>query len=331
MRRKRTCVRVLNNAGLFLLEKRTLYMKTDRLYALTLYLLNHGKTSASELAKHFEVSVRTIQRDIDALCQAGIPICVLTGINGGYEILSDFKMNNQLASEDEYAYIATAINGLRSVTNNAVADDIYEKITAISKKNNIGMILDFSVLKEGNEKLLLMLQSAVKNKQVVRFLYTNNSGETSEHSVEPIAVIYKWYAWYLLAYNIAKQDYRTYKLVRMENTCITEDEFSKEHRSAEDILNDCSSSYQGKDVFIKVRLRCSGNAIHRIKEYLNGQLIEAFDDGSAIMEIHIVENEQWWIGVVLSQGKEVEIIEPEYIKERIINCAQDVLFLYREL
>lgn len=98
-------------------------MKKDRLYAVTLYLLNHGKTSASELAKHFEVSVRTIQRDIDVLCQAGIPICAFTGTNGGYEILSDFKMNDQLASEDEYAYIAPQINGLKTVTNNPVADE----------------------------------------------------------------------------------------------------------------------------------------------------------------------------------------------------------------
>lgn len=108
-------------------------MKTDRLYALTLYLLNHGKSSISELAKHFEVSVRTIQRDMDVLCQAGIPICVFTDTNGGYEILNDFKINNQLASEDEYAYFTTAINGLKAVTNNAVADDIYEKITANTK------------------------------------------------------------------------------------------------------------------------------------------------------------------------------------------------------
>lgn len=306
-------------------------MKKDRLYALTLYLLNHGKTSASELAKHFEVSVRTIQRDIDALCQAGIPICAFTGTNGGYEILNDFKMNNQLASEDEYAYIATAINGLKTVTNNPLADDIYEKITAISQKNNTGMILDFSVLREGDEKLLQKLQSAVKNKQVVKFSYTNNSGETREHCVEPIAVIYKWYAWYMLAFNPTKQDYRTYKLVRMEEVCITEDKFSKEHRSVEDILNDCSSSYQGKDVSTKVRLRCRGNAIHRIKEYLNGQLIETFEDGTAFMEIRIVEDEQWWIGVVLSQGNEVEVIEPEHIKNRIIECAKDILFLYEKL
>ena len=69
-------------------------MKTDRLYALTLYLFNHGKSSASELAKHFEVSVRTIQRDIDALRQAGIPICALTGTNGGSNIVSILSANS---------------------------------------------------------------------------------------------------------------------------------------------------------------------------------------------------------------------------------------------
>lgn len=306
-------------------------MKTDRLYALTLYLLNHGKSSASELAKHFEVSVRTIQRDIDALCQAGIPICAFSGTKGGYEILSDFKMNNQLASEDEYAYIATAINGLKTVTNNPMATDIYEKISAISKNSSTGMILDFSVLREGDEKLLQTLQSAVKNRQVLKFSYTNNSGETRNHCVEPIAVIYKWYAWYMLAYNREKADYRTYKLVRMEDVRITEANFSKEHKPAEDILKDCDNSYQGKDISTKVCLRCRGNAIHRIKEYLNGQLLESLEDGTAIMEIHVVENEQWWIGVVLSQGKEVEVIEPVHIKKRIIDCAKDILFLYEKL
>lgn len=247
-------------------------VKTDRLYALTLYLLNHGKTSASELAKHFEVSVRTIQRDIDALSQAGIPVYASTGVNGGYEILSDYKIDHQLVSDDEYAYIATAINGLKTVTNNQMADNIYEKITAISKNRNTGMILDFSVLREGDEKLLQMLQSAVKNKKVIKFSYTNNSGETRVHCVEPIAVIYKWYAWYMLAYNLAKQDYRTYKLVRMEDVSITEDKFSREHRTAEEIVNDCDNSYQ---------------------------------------------------------GKELEIIEPEHIKKRIIECAKDILFYMR--
>lgn len=303
-------------------------MKRDRLYALTLYLLNHGKCSASELAEHFEVSVRTIQRDIDVLCQAGIPIYAITGVNGGYEILNDFKLNNQLASEDEFAYIATAINGLKTVTNNPVANDIYEKITAISNQNNTGLILDFSVLREGDEKLLQMLQSAVINRQSVKFSYTNNKGETRIHCVEPIAVIYRWYAWYMLAYNREKQDYRTYKLVRMDEVITTEERFTKEHMPAEKILSECDNAYKGKEISTKVKLRCYNHAVHRVKEYLNGKIIESLEDGSTIIETHVVENEQLWIGVILSQGKDVEVLEPEHIKNRIIEYARDILFLY---
>ena len=246
-------------------------------------------------------------------------------------IFSRLIRNYQLASEDEYVYIATAVNGLKTVTNHPMADNIYEKITAISKSTNTGMILDFSMLREGDEKLLQLLQSAIKNQQAVQFTYTNNSGETRKHFVEPIAVIYKWYAWYLLSYNPSKRDYRTYKLVRMECVCKTEDKFSKEHKPARDILNEYGKSYQGKNISVKVRLRCRGNAIHRIKEYLNGQVVETLEDETAIMEIHIGESEQWWIGVVLSQGKDVEVIEPEHIKERIIHCAKDILFLYGKL
>lgn len=153
-------------------------VKTDRLYAITLYLLNHGKTSASELAKHFEVSIRTIQRDIDALCQAGIPIFAITGSNGGYEISDTFQMNNQLVSKEDFAYIATALQGLKTVTNNKQASGILEKISAISKNTELGMVLDFSVLREGDEKLLQLLQSAVANKQPLKFSYTNNNGDT---------------------------------------------------------------------------------------------------------------------------------------------------------
>lgn len=303
-------------------------MKTDRLYALTLYLLNHGRTPASELAEHFEVSVRTIQRDIDTLCQAGIPIYAMNGVNGGYAISDTFKMNNQLVSHDDFAYIATALQGLKTVTNSRRAGEIFEKITAVSNQSDTGMILDFSVLREGDEKLLQTLQSAVINQQTVRFSYTNNNGETRMHCVEPVAVIYKWYAWYMLAYNKEKDDYRTYKLVRMRDACITGKGFTKEHQSAEVIMKQCDASYKNTVFLTKVKLHCYHNAVHRIREYLNGKIIEIYEDGSAVMEINIVENEQWWIGVVLSQGKDVKVLEPEHIKERIIDSANDILTLY---
>ena len=306
-------------------------MKTDRLYAITLYLLNHGRTSASELAKHFEVSVRTIQRDMDSLCQAGIPLVALTGSSGGYEIAETFQMNNQLVSKEDFAYIATALHGLRTVTRSKYAEEVLEKISAISKQNDTGMILDFSVLREGDENLLQRLQSAVGNRQVLKILYTNNSGETREHHVEPIAVMYKWYAWYLLAYSKDKKDYRTYKLVRMDEVRVTGESFQKEHPSTEDILAECDNTMKNNTPPTKVKLSCTKRVIHRIKEYMNGKIIETKADGSTVMEIYVVEQEQWWIGNLLSLGASVKVLEPEHIRKRIVDSAKELLFLYGEL
>ena len=300
-------------------------MKTDRLYALTLYLLNHGRTSASELAERFEVSVRTIQRDMDALARAGIPVYALTGVNGGYEISDTFKMNDQLVSRDDFAWIATALKGLSTVADSSQAEEIFEKVRAVSNCGDTGMILDFSVLREGDVKLLQLLQSAVLDRKKVRFSYTNNRGETRDHCVEPVAVMYRWYSWYMLAYHETAEDYRTYKLVRMENTRVTEEGFTKDHGPAEEILKECDRSYDSRIAVTRVKLHCHGNAVHRIREYLNGKTVETCEDGSAIMEIHIVENEQWWIGVILSQGRDIKVLEPEAIRNRIVEAAGDII------
>lgn len=307
-------------------------MKTDRLYGITVYLLNHGQTPASELARHFEVSVRTIQRDIDSLCCAGIPVTAVNGSNGGYAIAEGFKMDGHVISQDEFSYLLAALKGLSSVTNNLKTNEIYEKVLALSGSNNhMGMVLDFSVLREGDEKLLQMLQTAVLNKKAVEFKYTNNSGETRIHSVEPVAVIYRWYAWYLLAYSAATKDYRTYKLVRMENAGITDKSFTREHMPAEDILAKSNKSYKENIKPTKITLKCSPGAVYRIREYLNGKVTGMLENGYAIMEIYAVENEQWWIGVILSLEDAVEIQEPEYLRRRVVTSAKKILSLYQEL
>ncbi|MBP1755092.1 MAG: hypothetical protein H6Q59_1490 [Firmicutes bacterium] len=211
-------------------------MKLDRLYAITIYLLNHGKTSANELARHFEVSQRTIQRDIDALCQAGIPVVALTGTNGGYEILDTFRMGQHAATEEDYTHILTALKGLATAIHDPKVNATVEKFSSLIKEGSHGVILDFSILREGDERILQLLKSAVQSKLVVRFSYTNADNETRTHMVEPIAVIYRWYAWYLLAYSTVKEDYRFYKLVRIQNLERTDIPFSKEHEDADQIL-----------------------------------------------------------------------------------------------
>lgn len=211
-------------------------MKIERLYAITVYLLNHGRTSANNLAKHFEVSVRTIQRDIDSLCLSGIPIVSVTGASGGYEISPQFRLDKQLVTSNDYSYILTALKGFISATNDPNASHTLEKISHIQKQSDMNIILDFSVLREGEQDTLQTLQTAIAKKCVVEFIYTNNNSETHPHRVEPIAVIYRWYAWYLLAYSKIKNDYRTYKLVRMSDLKITGIPFTETHDAPESIL-----------------------------------------------------------------------------------------------
>ena len=303
-------------------------MRADRLYAITVYLMNHGKTSAGELAHRFEVSVRTIQRDMDSLCAAGIPIAAMTGINGGYELAERFTLNNQIISRQDYSHILTALNGLATATGDRGISDIYEKISTAADKNQTGIILDFSVLQEGNSRFLPLLQTAVSERKAVRFRYTNSRNEARIHTVEPIAVIYRWYAWYLLAYSTEKEDYRTYKLLRMENLETTDLDFTREHACPEKVLaeHDRNNTFTQTTVTVK----CDPDYVMKTAEYLNGRVTKYLDDKKALMELSVVESEQLWIGTLLSLGDHVEIISPEHIKQRVLDCAEKIISLYRK-
>lgn len=304
-------------------------MKLERLYAITLYLLNHGKTSASKLAEHFEVSVRTIQRDIDSLCLSGIPIISTNGMAGGYEISDQFQISQELATPDEYSLILTALRGLISVTEDPKAKHMLEKLTHTAETDNLGILLDFSALREGDFALLQQLKTAVAKKQAVQFTYTNNDNETRTHLVEPVAVLYRWYAWYLLAYSRTKDDYRTYKLVRMSQLTITDEAFTKQHGPAGTILQQMDKTDSRK--YTDLLLRCKKSAKARALEYLKGTVAGELPDGDVLIKTCVVENEQFWFGALLSLGDEIEVLEPEGIRQRVVQAAQKILGLYREL
>ncbi len=314
------------------------YMKTERLYAITIYLLNHGRTPASELAEHFEVSLRTIQRDMESLCLSGIPVISVAGAAGGYEIAERFRLDHHFATSDDYSCILTALQGLVSATGGQKARHTLEKIASVSKPEDSCLLLDFSVLREGDTALLQALQSAIAGKRMVRFVYTNNNNETRTHSVEPVAVLYRWYAWYLLAYSRVKGDYRTYKLVRMSGLEITDTPFAKEHEPAALILekNDGADSRK----YLNVLVKCSPAAVSRIKEYLNGTILrenpeeppknttDEADDRSVLMELTVVENEQLWLGTLLSLGDHVEVLAPEKLRRQLLETAENIVSLY---
>lgn len=308
-------------------------MKIDRLLGITIYLLNHGKVSAKTLSHRFEVSLRTIQRDIETLCEAGIPVASFLGTDGGYEILNSFKMDKQIANNDDYSYVVSALRGLASAYESNKINSTLEKVKVVLESNKIdtNIILDFSTLKENknaNEELKL-LETAIAEKIIVRFLYTNVDNKTAEKEVEPIAVTYRWYEWYLLAYSLEKEDYRLYKLVRMRNLILTDKKILRVHESASILLKKKDEKDNRK--YIDIKLFCKAEVKTKAIEYLKGNIELEYENGDFIMKLHLPENEELWFGTLFSLGKLVEVIEPEALKEKLCVKSREILNLYHDL
>lgn len=303
-------------------------MKTDRLYAITLYLLNHGKTSASELARRMEVSVRTIQRDIDALCRAGVPVIAEPGAAGGYSLADAFRLDAQTATKEEYSTILTALKGLSTAMETPGSERVLEKISALAGEKQQDIILDFSVLRETDGEAIAAVRRAIAQRKAVRFGYTNAENISREHTVEPVALIYRWYAWYLLAWSQVRKDYRTYKLVRMNGVEVTDTGFTREHADAETIL--CQNAGEAQPQ-TEIRIRCTDKARARAIEYLNGTVIREYEDGGCEMLLRVIEREQLWFGALLSLGDGAEVLAPEHIRQQVRETAEKIIRLYGKL
>lgn len=302
-------------------------MKIDRLMSITIYLLKHGRTSAAKIAEHFEVTPRTIIRDIDTLCQAGIPISSTYGVNGGYEILDTYVMDKQLVNHHDYKYIISALKTMASAYENSKIQETIDKIEVLTKEKSTAIEMDLSVVHENidTNETISILEGAIEQKRVVSFWYTNNENVSHQIKVEPVGVIYKWYNWYLVGYSPEHDDYRMYKLVRMENIEVTEDGISKEH-SVEKAMK------EKRDDQKITKVRAIGKACikAKCKEYLKIEIVKEYDNGDFEFCIQVPETETFWYGVFLSLGNKVKIIEPVNIIEKIKQSCQEILEIYGE-
>ena len=300
-------------------------MKIDRLIGIVVYLLNHGRTSAQKLAEEFEVSSRTITRDLESLDQAGIPIQSFCGVDGGYQIMDSFVLDRQVASSREYDWIVAALKGMASAYAGKSLKQALEKVQSMSHTEEAIFSMDLGVASE-DDKIkgqLMLLEKAIEEKCVVRFSYTNSHGEIKEIQVEPVCLQYKWYNWYLIAYYEKYQDYCMFKLVRMDKLQATDMKFMNGHKLSDIKLKDST------DRIVHIRLYGKAAIKAKCREYLNGRITQEFENGDFEFSFSVPEHETFWYGVILSFGNKARIIEPQEIKERILKTCKEIQTEYK--
>lgn len=175
-------------------------MKVDRILEIIIYLINHDHVPASYLAERFHVSVRTIQRDMVSISAIGIPVYADGGKYGGYSILPTYKVKNSDLRSEEQQMIIKALESLATSYTSDTLNALIEKYNAIIEKEGGQKVFwDFGVSRENVhvQDRNRLLEQAITERRYIIFDYRNAYGESSTPSVEPLAIHYKWYAWYI--------------------------------------------------------------------------------------------------------------------------------------
>lgn len=305
-------------------------MRIDRLMGIIIYLLKRDIVNANTLAKRFEVTTRTIQRDIDTLNMAGIPIVSIQGSNGGYGIIDGFRIEKNIVTPSDIGLIKMALNGLGTIYKNVEIDNTIDKIkTYDAGEESSDVKVDFSVGREGKyiDKYIKVIKLAVNNKQSIMCRYTNARNLSKEIEVEPIGVLFKWYSWYMLAYSKEKEDYRLYKINRMRELVSTQKPFIREHQGIDDILLTKDNTQQ-RDI-ISIEIIADNSVRVALEDHFPNEHYREVLDNKFNLTMKLPSYERGWKGILFTFGNKVTIIKPESLKEEFRLKAEQIINLYK--
>lgn len=301
-------------------------MQINRIFEITYMLLNHEQVTAKTLSEKFDVSVRTIYRDIDRMSQAGIPVYTERGKGGGISLLSDFVLSKVLLNADERKSILQALQTTRAVKFDPANEETLAKLTALfGIADEPWLSIDFSTWYGPSAHDFEQLKTAILTQKVVTFDYYNAKGEMSFRSVEPIQLVFKSMSWYLKAYCLAKQESRMFKLSRIIRLRVSEQQFTKR---LPEIQVDKSLKPQAPDM-IHLKMLMSSELGYRIFDDFP---IEAIQRGSS--KALLVEGDfpktDWLYSYILSLGQAVKILEPLDFKHELITLIKKMEENYHE-
>lgn len=300
-------------------------MQIHRLFEIVYILLEKKNVTAKELAEHFEVSARTIYRDVETLAEAGIPIYTNKGKGGGIRLLPEFVLNKTVITQQEKTDILSSLRALGAVSLED-RNTAFRKLAGFFGDSETDWIeVDFGLWSDGEKEAALFqaAKQAVLQKQVIRFLYNSGRGEALIREVEPLKLIFKGTAWYLYGFCRIRKDFRFFKLRRMSDLVVLEEKFLRKIPKKVLVLN---KEELEKVEWMKVRIRMEKEAAYR--GYDDFEHCELQADGSVIAEAYFRETD-WLVDHLLSFGDRCEVLEPMKLREEMHEKLQGMLKKYQ--
>lgn len=302
-------------------------MKIDRLVGILSVLLQKDHVTEPYLAEKFEVSRRTISRDINDLCKAGIPIAARQGVNGGIYIMPGYKIDCTLLTVSEMQDILAGLRSLDSVNDTNCYGQLMEKLYAGSYDINEGsqyVIIDLSSwYKDSLAPKIKEIRKAIEHCLEIEFEYYSPRGE-GIRTVEPYYLLFRWSNWYVWGWCSKRKDYRLFKLNRMDSLKITDNTFTR--REAEFPYKENEHIYSG-DIHVKAVFD-SCCKWRLVEEYGTGCFKEQ-SDGKLLFSADF-DDKDYLINWIMSFRENAEVVEPEEIRNKIISTAEKITEKYSD-
>ena len=302
-------------------------MKIDRLIGILSVLLQKEKMTAPELAKRFEVSRRTINRDIEDLCKAGIPIQTSQGTGGGISIMEGYRLDRTILTSKDMQMILAGLRSLDSVSGSSYYCQLMEKIRTGSSEFISGrdsILIDLSSwYGDSLTPKIETIQEAIENRHLVRFQYYAPSGE-SERTVEPYFLVFRWSSWYLWGWCKDRKDFRMFKLNRMDRIQKTDERFECRNIGMPDLSNE--KIFPGG---IKVKVLFEPDQKWRLVEEFGPKCFTEYDDGRLLFTGDYTDLGSL-ITWLMTFGDKAEVFEPREAREAISQMVKRMMKIYKE-
>ncbi len=298
-------------------------MKIDRLLSIIIILLQRTKVTAPELARKFEVSRRTIYRDIEDICKAGIPLITCQGGSGGISIADGYQLDKSVLSVDELQSIITGLKSLNSVSDTPAIERLISKLSpnregVVSVTDNIFIDLS-SHYKASLSGKIGQMKSAISSNKLVRFEYYSNKG-VSDRVIEPYLITFRWTAWYVFGYCTTGKGFRLFKLNRLWQCAVLDKPFSPREVPAKALSFDDYFEDQKR-----ITILFDPSVAYRLVEEYGPDCYKPAEDGRLRFSIGYT-NKDYMIAWVLGFGDKAKVIEPialaNEIKEKAVNMSQ---------
>lgn len=297
-------------------------MKINRLFEIV-YILLHKKTmTAKELAERFEVSTRTIYRDIETLSMAGIPVYMSAGKGGGISIMDDFVLNKALLTDSEKSDILSSLRAVNAINFNETNSAVKKLSNLFGDGNTDWIEVDFSnwYNSEKEAEIFNILRSAILSKKIVTFTYASQKGERTKRKVEPLRLCFKGMSRYLYAFCHMRQDYRFFKLSRIKDLAITTEEVERK------VLGPIFQNNRAfeKEEYVNLKLKLSSEIAFRVYDEFDSYTLD--EDGSFIVET-IYPKGEWIFSYIASFGHHCQVLEPveisEYVQKELLKILRN--------